>query len=316
MTAGPPELVIPFPSRISPDYERAREAHLAWPRSFGLLPGAAEAACHLLGDYAGLAARFHPPATGRDLDLAVDQQSWFFLFDDGFDGPLGRRPHQVRAVVRGLAAVLAGKPGVDPLERAFADLRRRSCRGMSGSWRLRSALAWREYFTGHIAEALARREGVRYSLRQYFEIRRATIGVLPTLDLGERARHAELPRAIHRHRALEELRTLASDIVVIDNDITSLAKECAAGEVNNAVLLLRRDRGCSTAAAIAELRAQARAQLDCFERARLRLTGGRAYQTLPVTERQWVDGYLADGLQAIVRGASDWHRLSRRYVPG
>ncbi|MER5863389.1 pentalenene synthase [Kitasatospora sp. NPDC002040] len=308
------DLPIPFPSRISLDHERARDTHLAWPRSYGLLPTDSAAERHARGDYAGLAARFHPPATGTELDLGVDQQSWFFLFDDTFDGPPGHDPQGVRCTVRSLLDVLAGGAATDPMLCAFADLRRRSCEGMSRQWRQRSARAWREYFTGHIAEAVGRRDRTRYSVRQYFGIRRDTIGVTPTLDLGERVRHAEVPDLMHRHPALAALRTLACDLVIIDNDIASVEKECAAGELNNAVLLLRHERDCSTATAVALLREEVAALLGRFERDRLRLTSGRAYLALPGPDRARVDGYLADGVQAVIRGAFDWHRQSRRYV--
>src|SRR5882757_5377102 len=80
MPQGVP-LHIPFPSRISPDFDRALACHLDWPRSFGLLPTPGAERRHLRCNYGELAARFHPSATGTDLDLAIDQQSWYFVFD-------------------------------------------------------------------------------------------------------------------------------------------------------------------------------------------------------------------------------------------
>ncbi|MBP0458179.1 hypothetical protein JFN87_11800 [Streptomyces bomunensis] len=153
------KLDIPFESRVSPDLARARREHLAWPRLHGLIPDSAASQRHLMGSYAEVAARFHPSATGDDLDLGVDQQSWFFLFDDFFDGPVGRDPKAVRGLVRDVASAFRGSDVPQhPLARAFADLWARSTMGMSGSWRARAAADWRAYLNGYVDEASARRQ--------------------------------------------------------------------------------------------------------------------------------------------------------------
>jgi hypothetical protein len=118
------ELHIPFPCRISPDADRARQRHLAWPRSHGLLNDEEAVRRHESARYAELAARFYPDATGADLDLGVDLTSWFFVFDDLFDGPSGEDPVRAQALVSSTMEALRRPAGQSaaPVVRAFSDL--------------------------------------------------------------------------------------------------------------------------------------------------------------------------------------------------
>jgi pentalenene synthase len=143
------QLYIPFPSRVSPDFNRAQANHMDWPRRFGLLPTQTAEIRHLKGNYPDVASRFHPTALGADLDLGVDQQSWYFIFDDFFDGRPGDDVAEVRRLTGIVAACLTGPaPAGEPLAAAFADLWIRSRIGMSASWVRRAAANWRAYLAG------------------------------------------------------------------------------------------------------------------------------------------------------------------------
>lgn len=125
-----------LPARQSPDHARAQAEQLAWPRSLGLIKSDAAAERHLRGGYADLASRFYPHATGADLDLGVDLMSWFFLFDDLFDGPRGENPEETERLTDAVAAALDGPlPDSAPLiAHGFADIWRRTCEGMTPAW--------------------------------------------------------------------------------------------------------------------------------------------------------------------------------------
>lgn len=213
-------LHIPFPSRISPDVEVVRPGQLSWPRSFDLLATPDEEAHHLRGGYAELAARFHPTAIGADLTLAVDQLTWYFLFDDSFDGPLGEVPEDVRRRTDEVSSVLDAPSGrrtrTEPIVIAFADLWARSSDGMSASWCARAARNWRSYLCGYVAEAVNRAQRAAPSFTDLLALRSETIGVQGVLDLAERVGHFELPEPVYHSSLLTSMRRITAEVVVLD----------------------------------------------------------------------------------------------------
>ena len=306
-------LHIPFPRRKSPDAERAHRVHLGWPRSHGLLPDARAVRRHLMGSYADVAARFHPTATGDDLDLAVDQQSWYFLFDDLFDGPAGTDADRVRELTGDVAAALDGS-GVPrhPLARAFADLWARSITGMSAVWRARAAADWRAYLGGYVDEALARGGRRLPRFTDHLALRTHTIGALPVLDMAERVGHYECPARALDSSLVDEMRRLAVEVVILDNDIVSVEKEDAVGDVN-LVLLLESERGCSRAEAVDRMCVMVAERSDRFVALERELPALAHGLGLDGGERAALERYDRDALRTLMRGAYDWDQQAERY---
>ncbi|MBV2156769.1 pentalenene synthase [Kitasatospora sp. SUK 42] len=307
---------IPIPGRQSPDHVRADAEQLAWPRSLGLITTEAAAERHLRGGYADLASRFYPHTSGTDLDLGVDLMSWFFLFDDLFDGPRGENPEETKQLTDAVAAALDGPlPDSAPLiAHGFADVWRRSCEGMSPAWQARSARHWRNYFTGYVDEAESRFWNTPYeSAAQYLAVRRATIGVQPTVDLAESTGHFEVPQRVFDSAVLSAMLTIAIDTNLILNDIASLEKEEARGEQNNMVMILRREHGWAKGRAIAHLQDEIRARMEQFELLESCLTKVCDIYGLGAAEREAVERYRTDAVRTVIRGSYDWHRSSGRY---
>jgi pentalenene synthase len=312
------EFFMPIPSRRSPDYARTRAHHLAWPRALGLLNSEAAEQRHLQADYADLAARFYPSATGPDADLGVDLMTFFFLFDDLFDGPRGEDPRAARALTDAVAAALDGPLPADApaIAHGFSDVWRRTRRGMSPAWCARAARTWRGYLSGHVGEAASRhRRAPCASTAEYLALRRHTIGAQPTVDLAERVGHYEVHQGLFDSAFIAAMLRIAIDTNLIDNDIASLEKEAARGEQNNIVLVVQRERGWPLPRCIAHLQDEVRTRIEQF----LLLEGclPKVYDTygLPAAERATADTYLNDGIRALIRGAYDWHRRSGRYSP-
>ncbi|MFH8289778.1 pentalenene synthase [Streptomyces sp. NPDC018059] len=307
---------IPLPSRRSPDHARAEAEHIAWPRSFGLINTEAAAERHRKGGYADLAARFYPSTSGADLDLGVDLMSWFFLFDDLFDGPRGEDPRRTKELTDAVAAALDGPlPASAPLiAHGFADIWRRTREGMSKEWCARSAQHWRNYFQGYVDEAAGRFDDTPCtSAREYLGMRRHTIGVQPTVDLAEATGHFEVPHRVFDSAVMSAMLRVAVDVNLMLNDIASLEKEEARGETNNMVFILMREHGWPRSRSIAHMQDEVRVRLEEFLLLESILPKVCDAFSLTADEREAVERYRLDAVRPVIRGSYDWHRSSGRY---
>jgi pentalenene synthase len=308
------DLHIPFSSRRSSDFARADACHLDWPRRFGLFPDPDAERRHRRAGSADLAARFYPTAAGADLDLGVDQMSWFFRFDDQFDGPAGFDPATAMALVDSFMQVLQ-KPQATgpPLVRAFADLWCRSREGMSDRWRWRAARDWRAYFYGQVMGSRARGERRVPVYADHLRIRRDSVGVRPVLNLAERIGHFECPARALADPLLGEMVHITVDVVIFGNEIVWAEKEGELGD-NNLVLILQRERRITRDAAIAAIRAMVRESTEHYlalERELPRLSDDLF---LKRTQRESLRRYSADCLKAAMRGSYDWNQHTGRYL--
>jgi pentalenene synthase len=306
------DLYIPFSSRISPDVAAAHVRHLDWPCSFGLLDTEEARQRHARARYAEVAARFNPLATGADLDLSVDQVSWFFLFDDIFDGP-GGAPHPARRLVEAATAVLGHPPSpkAEPIVHALADVWRRTRAGMSPTWRARAATHWCAYLAGYLDEAENRERARQATLPEYLRIRRNTIGVQPALDLAERIGRFEVPPRAFASKHLIAMRLAITDLLIFQNDLCSLEKEEAVGDLNNTVLILEREHACGRSRAIdltVELVRRRSESYLALERELPVLC-----RDLNPIERAAIERYATDALRCVARGNYDWSERTDRY---
>ncbi|BCK66491.1 hypothetical protein Srufu_004440 [Streptomyces libani subsp. rufus] len=304
---------MPFPSRISPDFQAARDRHLAWPKSFGFLSSEPEEAHHLKGQFPLIAAMFYPNASGSELDLGVDQQSWYFLFDDALDEQWGQSAERVRNLV---GLVKEGTTGVAcplPLASAFADMRRRSCQEMPQDWIRRSSAHWSSYLDHHVDEARSKQADSPMSLSTYLRVRRHTIGVAPVIDLAERLSSCVLPDHLYELPHLSVMREMIKMFIICDNDIVSLGKDAALGEKNNLVLCLEREHGLSRPEAIEKALHQQKGALQLFATTRHALLSATGVSQLDPSERDLLERYCTEALQPTIRGAYDWHHTSTRY---
>jgi pentalenene synthase len=304
---------VPFPSRISPDFQIAHDHHLAWPKSFGFLSSEAEEAHHLRGQFPLIAAMFYPNAVGSELDIGVDQQSWYFLFDDALDEQWGQSAERVRHLVGLIKEGIAGAGSPLPLADAFADMRRRSCQGMPRDWIQRSSAHWSSYLDHHVDEARSRQAGSPMPLNTYLRVRRHTIGVAPVIDLAERLSSCVLPDRLYELPHLSVMREMTKMFIICDNDVVSLDKDAALGEKNNLVLCLEREQGLSRRASVEKVLQRQNEVLQLFSTAQQNLMSATRNGSLDSTEHDLLKRYCTDVLQTTIRGAYDWHHTSTRY---
>ncbi|GAA3029570.1 terpene synthase family protein [Actinokineospora globicatena] len=203
---------LPFPLRVNPHWDAARLRNLDWVREHGLVGGERSVRWYSSWDMPLLAAYGFPDATGPGLDLCTDAMAFFFVFDDQFDGPLGRAPDQVARVCQRLIDIVHGaQAGHDPCSSAFADLWRRSTDSAAAGWSTRVAHEWEYYFAAHAHEAINRLRGTPGDVEQYLQVRRGIAGTALPVSLGERAAGITVaPAAFHspQLRIMREIHAL------------------------------------------------------------------------------------------------------------
>ncbi|GAA0491053.1 hypothetical protein ACFQ2B_32980 [Streptomyces stramineus] len=309
------EVDIPFPPRISPDVPGARQRNVDRLVSEGLLTREESVARYLGWDVAQLAGRFHPSATGDDLDLGLQQQTFYFVFDDLFDTCLGEEPARAYALCHQMAALArhdgTARPAF-PLAEMFVDVWNRSKQGMSDAWRRRAGFNWEHFFLSYVTEAVNRMCRTVLDLASYIRQRQVAIGSRGVLDLVERLSRAEAPPELHESSCFQHMRDVTADVVTLTNDVASLEKDEANQEANNAVLLLCLERGVSRQKAIGAVQhmiSERVAHFHVLSAESMRMCG---LLGLSPEQRHAVERFI-DGNRAVMRGNYDWSRNNERY---
>jgi avermitilol synthase len=303
---------LPFPLRVNPHAEAAR--NLDWVRAHGLV-GERSADWYTSWDMPRLAACGFPDATGPGLDLCTDAMAFFFLFDDQFDGPLGRAPDRVARVCQGLIDIVHGarpRPGGDPCSNAFADLWRRGTEGAPPGWAARVAHEWEYYFAAHAHEAINRVRGTPGDVEQYLHVRRGVAATALPLSLGERAAGITVPPAAFHSPQLRIMREIAVDITLMCNDVYSLEKEEARGDMDNLVLVIEHARRCGRDEAIAATRREVHQRCDRYQQLALDVPDLSARLDLSASQRADVRTYV-DVMTAWISGYHAWETETARY---
>ncbi|WP_045303122.1 terpene synthase family protein [Saccharothrix sp. ST-888] len=310
-------LELPFAHRRNPHQTRATDRHLEWLQRHHELAAVVSGSTYTGWDITELASLVYPESSVEDLALAADLMGFYFLFDDQLDGPLGRRPDQVALICERLTAIVHGtRPaGASPAERAFADLWRRSTRGMSPRWTARAAYNWEFYFACHPAEAASRNIGHPPDREGYLTLRRGTAAMETIFDMIERLGRFEVPQHVLHHPLLRQLRQLAADIPSFTNDVRSYAQEAQRGDVANLVMIVQRDRCCSAEEACAVVWDEAQRMADRFCELRDQLPDICRWMALDAAQQQAAQRY-ADGMALWLAGYLHWESRTRRYHHG
>jgi hypothetical protein len=307
--------------------ESANEHVVAWARSRGLVRSAAaqrRLAQVRLGDFA---ARVYPTATFDELLLVTDWIAWLdFVDDQNDDGaaalagePSGFELFLARLAEAGLHTGAGDSDSSDaradagPLGEALADLwdRTRDRAGARLCRRLRGHL--HEYLTGNVQQVAYRALGDVCDPVEYPALRRAAGGIAVTFDLIEIAGGAELAPQVYYSRAYQRLLTAAGDVVCWTNDILTVEKETAAGDLLNLVVVIEAAERCTRDQALARAGELTAERLDDFHRAERELPGLCAALGLSETDRRGLASCVAL-LRAWICGHAEWGLTTSRYA--
>ncbi|URN14494.1 hypothetical protein LUW77_28650 [Streptomyces radiopugnans] len=149
------------------------------------------------------------------------------------------------------------------------------------------------------------------TVEEFLAARRHTIGIQPCLDLAERFGRYTLPSALHGGHPLKEMRRITDEVAIFVNDIVSLDKELAVGDVNNTVVLLRHGTGRPLPDCVREVRAAANGRVARFRELAAGLPALLEAAGVPGKTRAHVEDYV-DGMRNVMRGNLDWSLESRR----
>lgn len=291
--------------------DMAEEESLAWAEDFGLFRDGRSYKIFKAAGIGRLAARFHPYCPPGDLRLLSDFYAWMFLQDDLRDeSEVGHSPDRLSDSDRRSLAVLEGDEpsGSDgPVVHAVCDLRERFASIAPGPmWMRRFTRAIRSYLEATVWEASNRARGVVPDPEAYLRMRPLTGGLDIDEELIGLSEDARLPRWVLDDRSVKRLTEASFNVVCWSNDILSLEKELAHGDVHNLVIVLGEATGLSLEEAARRVVEMHNAEVRDF----IALSTDPPPFGVAVDER--LSRYLSI-LRARMRGNLDWSLESGRY---
>jgi germacradienol/geosmin synthase len=326
-----PDFYMPYPARLNPSLEGAREHSRAWAYDMGILAADAAPGDPVIWDeakfdamdYALLCAYTHPDTPSDELDLVTDWYVWVFYFDDHFLEIYKRSQDQAGAkeYLDRLPAFMpidltddVPEP-TNPVERGLIDLWLRTVPGKSREWRVRFFESTKNLLEESLWE-LANISGQRIANPiEYIEVRRKVGGAPWSAHLVEHAAFVEVPDRIAATRPMRVLRDTFADGVHLRNDLFSYQRETQEeGELANCVLVLERFLNVGTQRAADLTNDILSSRLYQFENTALTEVPSlfEEYGLIP-QERQSVLLYVK-GLQDWQSGGHEWHMRSSRYM--
>ncbi|QKV75929.1 germacradienol/geosmin synthase [Amycolatopsis sp. Hca4] len=323
-----PEFYLPYPARLNPHLEQAREHSKAWARELDMIDvpqhGTVIWTEHDLDahDYALLCAYTHPDAGADELDLITDWYVWVFYFDDHFL-ELYKRTGDIesaRGYLDRLELFMPAEGEItatpeNPVERGLTDLWRRTVPHRTAGWRRRFVASTKALLDESLWELANINEGRLANPIEYVEMRRKVGGAPWSANLVEHSVHAEVPDAIAASRPMEVLRDCFADSVHLRNDLFSYQREVQdEGELSNGVLVFEKFLGLGTQQAADAVNDLITSRLHQFEHTALTEVPALLDDHCVDPAARAATFAYVKGLQDWQAGGHEWHLRSSRYM--
>jgi avermitilol synthase len=299
----------PYLQQINPSADDVHERTIMWAKAMGIVrteQHVERLRSSLIGH---LVARVFPESTDLTaLQLAVDWTTLFCCLDDRLEQIHGAVLSA--AYLRGLLRVFRDGETprlIDPIANGFRDLRERMLELRVPNWIPRFSARIERLFNAFIDEAKFRTMNVVPEFASHRKIRQITVGLYTGFILGELTDGITLPPEVLEHEAVQALEKAASNIVGLANDIFTVERERAKGEVNNMVLVLMEHDNLSFEDALMRT-----IQLHDSEVREFRGLLSQVPSFDPEIDQQ-LRRYV-DVLSAFISGHSDWAAHTSRYV--
>ncbi|MGH8567216.1 MAG: terpene synthase family protein [Gammaproteobacteria bacterium] len=316
-----PAVYCPFPAEVNPHFEAVHEHTLAWVRRFGLAKDGSAFERLRGSKFARLAACAYPGAPGDELAIVSDFFTWLFQLDDECDeAGIGKRPERLAALHDQCLEVLSGRPPEFlskpsrprsgrpdvPLVQALDELRGRMDSRMSKAWMDRFNMSVSEYFAALLWEARNREICQWPDALTYIRMRPYTGAVYIGFDLIELTERQSLPLVVRKHPDFQRLMEMASNVVCWCNDLFSLRKERAHGDMHNLAMVIQHQEGITLQAAVDRVAGLIERDVRGF------MALVEALQSFGPETDDAIRCFVA-GMRALMRGNLDWSAGSRRY---
>jgi hypothetical protein len=306
---------FPFPPSVpAPWSAETGQRNRRWVHAMGLVRSATSAAHFERIDTGRLTGWIFPGALAGHRDTIADLFAWLFIFDDQCDeGNAGRDPARLSPAVRAIEAALdTTSADAGSLPAALADICARLRAAAPAAWWQRFSWHMREYLHACLREAANRARGQVPDPAGYPRARREGGAILPSLDLIELATGHYLDDQDYWQPAYQAAREAAADVICWTDDLATVAKEHARGDVHNLVIVLADHYDLSWT----EATRQARGRLDrrigdylTAEQAVLQAQPAESLDTNLRGLRHWMRGHLDWGVET-----ARYHDVSR--TPG
>jgi hypothetical protein len=308
---------MPFPYRVNPYVDHAREQLVEWVVRTGLVQRQSALERFTDADFGWFAGMIYPTANADHLALAADWVVWLFLVDDHFDdGLFGRSESQSAQIIDDMHSVLANH---DPDSHAFAcdgmptavsslaELWRRTTSGATTQCRTRLAFHVNEYLrSAAIWETANRIHSHVPDESTYVEKRRHTGAIYVCMDLIEIVEQLDMPDGLYDDPVFQNALDAACNVVTWTNDVYSLSKERSLGEFHNLVYIMEHNRGLRREEALTRVCAAISSETERFIDLEQQLLSNHAASDAVLRP------YL-EGMRSWMRGNLDWSRATKRY---
>ncbi len=300
-----PEIYCPFPDEINPHAEEVRAQSQEWAQELGMIdePSQRIDTVSLLG------CQLHPQASLESMQLCSDWYSWVFAHDDDLDPTeLGTNPEAVESFHEPLlAGLIEDSCGSHPEPRVkgFIDIFQRASNQMPEELYTRFVEHHRDYFDGLRGEAHNRATNHIPDYHVFLPNRRRAAGVYPLLDLGELSSNICVPEDAYHSEMVIALCISGGNAIALTNDVYSLHKELADGEVNNLAVVIRNEQGCSLQEAVNEACQLVGTEIRRFETLSQHITGAS-----DTTEA--LSAYIT-AIELSISGHLAWSKETARY---
>jgi len=302
--------LCPFPSALHAEGAHVEQQTVLWAWQHGLIENNRDAQRLERGRFTMLMARAYPTTSRDTLQLIADWNTWTFLLDDQFDEHLtGRDPDAVEEMHARILCVLAGEaPRREDPARIVAlhSVAQRLRTQRNREWMERFQACVRDTLAASLWEARNRQAQLVPIEQDYRYWRLFTSGVYCYFTLIELAAQIILPTFVLEEPLVAQLARSANYTICWSNDLFSLHKELARGDVHNLAYVVHRERRISLDDACAYVAAEHDKEVVRFQQCR---------DVLPSFGPQ-IDRDLlcyVDGLAAWMRANMDWSVLTYRY---
>ncbi|KAL1889980.1 hypothetical protein Sste5346_008559 [Sporothrix stenoceras] len=240
----------PWPRSINPFYEITASESLDWLHSYQFFPPKAQLKFDRC-DYGRLASLAYPRLNKEHNRIGCDLMNVFFVVEDGTDEASPEVTKQrVALLIDALPNPSMPRPADEwrgaEIVRAFWH-RAITTPGFRRSTAGRFLDHFLDYLQSIVTEAADRAKEVAdgppvYTLESFLAVRRRTVGAQPSFVLLELGLPQELDddaisEAVN-NADMRELSSLATDMILIGNDLVSYNRERATGAVHNIVTVV------------------------------------------------------------------------------